>query len=236
MSGTDRTTTADAVRSLILRGDYGQGERLGEVELAKLLGVSRTPIREALRSLSSEGLVDLIPNKGARVVDFTIAELEDIFELRAQVEGTAARLAAARIDETGLEELQCLAADIATHALPGEGQSLDLVYDLNARFHAGVAQAAGSASLQGVIDSLFHTVAVLRTLQGFDDNAVRRSVAHHLELVAAMRARDGRWAESVMRSHLYSARASVLGPRGDTGARPSSAPAPMPDEVGEEQR
>ncbi len=147
------------------------------------------------------------------MVELSRTELEDVFELRAQVEGTAARVAATRVDAAALTELQQLADDIGRYALPGPEQSLDKVYALNARFHAAVAEATGGAVLPGVIDTLFHTVAVLRTLNGFDDDAIRRSVAHHLELVAAMRARDGQWAESVMRSHLYSARASVLGSR-----------------------
>jgi DNA-binding GntR family transcriptional regulator len=208
-----RATTVDSVRTLILRGDYAPGERLGEVELAQLLGVSRTPVREALRRLSAEGLVDITPNKGARVVDFSPEDLEHIFVLRAQVEGLAARLAAGRIDASGIEELQALAEEMALHAPAGPDQDLDLVYVLNARFHARIVAATGSNVLPGVVDSLVHTGAVLRTLHGFDDDAMRRSTQHHLEIVAALRAHDGTWAESVMRSHLMSARASLLGPR-----------------------
>lgn len=213
MDSTDRTTTVDSVRTMILRGDYAPGARLGEVELAQALGVSRTPVREALRHLSAEGLVDITPNKGARVVDFSPEDLEHVFVLRAHVEGLAARLAAPRISDAQLDELQASAQQMAAHALPGPDQDLDLVYGLNARFHALVVGATGSNVLPGVVDSLVHTGAVLRTLHGFDDDAMRRSTQHHLEIVAALRAHDGLWAESVMRSHLMSARASLLGPR-----------------------
>lgn len=213
MDAVERTTTVDSVRTLILRGDYAPGDRLGEVELAKVLGVSRTPVREALRRLSAEGLVDITPNKGARVVDFSADDLEQVFLLRAHVEGLGARLAASSISDVQLDELQAAAEEMATHALPGPDQDLDLVYDLNARFHALVVAATGSNVLPGVVDSLVHTGAVLRTLHGFDDDAMRRSTQHHLEIVAALRAHDGLWAESVMRSHLMSARASLLGPR-----------------------
>ncbi|MGJ7440799.1 GntR family transcriptional regulator [Aquipuribacter sp. MA13-6] len=213
MDSTDRTTTVDSVRTMILRGDYAPGARLGEVELAQALGVSRTPVREALRRLSAEGLVDITPNKGARVVDFSPEDLEHVFVLRAHVEGLSARLAAARISDAQLDELQASAEQMAAHALPGPDQDLDLVYGLNARFHALVVGATGSNVLPGVVDSLVHTGAVLRTLHGFDDDAMRRSTQHHLEIVAALRAHDGLWAESVMRSHLMSARASLLGPR-----------------------
>lgn len=206
-------TTADSLRSLILRGVYAPGERLGEVDLARQLGVSRTPVREALRRLSAEGLVDITPNKGARVVELSPADLDHVFLLRAHVEGLAARLAAATVDEAALERLQADAEEMVRYALPGPAQDLDRVYVLNSRFHAGIVQATGSGVLPGVVDSLVHTGAVLRTLHGFDDDAMRRSTQHHLEIVAALRARDGLWAESVMRSHLMSARASLLGPR-----------------------
>lgn len=213
MDATRPPTTVDSVRGLILRGEYAPGERLGEVELAQLLGVSRTPVREALRRLSAEGLVDITPNKGARVVDHTAEDLEHVFLLRAQVEGLGARLAAGRISDAALDELQASAEQMAAHAMPGPDQDLELVYGLNARFHALVVAATGSNVLPTVVDGLVHTGAVLRTLHGFDDDAMRRSTQHHLEIVAALRAHDGLWAESVMRSHLMSARASLLGPR-----------------------
>jgi DNA-binding GntR family transcriptional regulator len=213
MATATRSTTVDALRDLIVGGAYGPGDRLAEVELAQALGVSRTPVREALRRLSAEGLVELTPNKGARVVLHDDRDLEHVFELRAQVEGLAARLAAERVDEGVLDELDAVAEEIARHAEPGPRQDLDRVYVLNARFHGGVIAASGGTVLPGTVDGLVHTAAVLRTLHGFDAAALRRSVNHHREIVAALRARDGRWAESVMRSHLYSARASLLGPR-----------------------
>ena len=214
----------DQIRALIVQRVYGPGDRLGEVELADRLGVSRTPVREALQRLAADGLVEIVPRRGARVVELTTDELEHIFELRARVEGMAARRAADSITDDELDHLEALAEQIALFALPGPSQDLDTVYELNARFHEGLAAASRSSTVAATIDGLFHTVAVLRTLSGFDADAVRRSVAHHLEIVAALRARDGAWAESVMRSHLYNARASVLGlgPSRTRAARRSS--------------
>ncbi|WP_370326657.1 GntR family transcriptional regulator [Euzebya sp.] len=217
----DPPSTLEALRGLILRGVYKPGEKLGEVELAERLDVSRTPVREALRRLAADGLVEIVPHKGARVVEFTDDELEHIFDLRAQVEGTAARRAAATITDEELDRLEQLAEEIALYALPGPAQDLDRVYGLNAAFHAAVAVATRSSTLTATIDSLFNTVAALRTLNGFDADSVRRSVAHHLEIVAALRARDGRWAESVMRAHLFNARASMLGPLRPTTSDPA---------------
>lgn len=212
MEGTQAVSTVDAIRALILGGSYGPGEKLGEVELAERLEVSRTPVREALRRLAADGLVEHVPNKGARVVDYSGQELEHLFDLRAHVEGMAARAAADAMSPEAIDELEAIAEEIALYALPGPARDLDRVYGLNANFHGALAAGSGSAALKSTIESLFHTTARLRTLRGFDESAVSRSVNHHLEIVAALRARDGRWAESVMRSHLFNARASVLGP------------------------
>lgn len=207
-----RDTAVNGVRSLILRGDYGPGARLGEMELAETLGVSRTPVREALRQLAAEGLIELVPNKGARVVKWTREELEQVFELRAQVEGFAARHAAPRADVAAIGHLSELAHEHARATSLGQ-RDLQRIYDLNAAFHAGIASAAGGTSLRGVLGSLVHTAVLHRTLHTFDDAAMDRSSRHHLEIVEAIRARDGQWAESVMRSHLLAARAELLGPR-----------------------
>ena len=89
----------DQMRDRILQGEYAPGERLGEVELAEKLGVSRTPVREALRRLSAEGLVDITTNKGARVVEYPAHDLDHIFLIRARVEGLSARTAAHRASD-----------------------------------------------------------------------------------------------------------------------------------------
>lgn len=211
---TETESVVDGVRRLILSGQYASGDRLGEVELAATLGVSRTPIREALRLLAAEGLVEVTPNKGARVVAWSPAELEEIFALRAQVEGLAARRAAERITVEALDELEQIALAHAEATAAGPARDLDRVYELNGLFHGGVVQAAsGGASLSSVVNSLVHSVVLHRTLHTFDDAAMERSSRHHLEIVTAMRNRDPEWAECVMRSHLLAARAELLGPR-----------------------
>ncbi len=205
-------SAVDGVRGLILRGEYAPGDRLGEVELAETLGVSRTPVREALRQLAAEGLVELVPNKGARVIAWTPGELEQVFELRAQVEGFAAHQAALRATDDDIAHLAEL-AEAHSRATAARDRDPELVYELNGAFHGLVAATAGGASLQGVLGGLVHTVVLHRTLHTFDDAAMERSSRHHLEIVDAVRARDGVWAESVMRAHLLAARAELLGPR-----------------------
>lgn len=204
----------EALRQRILSGEYAPGERLGEVGLAETLGVSRTPVREALRRLSAEGLVDITTNKGARVVEYPRRDLDHIFQIRAHVEGLASRTAAETASPADIDRLEQIATDLKAHAEAGR---LDDVYRLNAEYHSMLNGLAGSTVLVGTVGSLIHASVLLRTLHSFDDAAMRRSVNHHLEIVAALRARDPDWAEAVMHAHLLSARASLLGPRNTAG-------------------
>ena len=213
----------DTLRSRILAGELAPGDRLGEVELAEVMGMSRTPVREALRRLSSQGLVEVEQHKGARVTDWSERELDQVFVLRAHLEGLAAAGAARLATDEQIEELDRTARELAAHALPRETQDLARVTELNSAFHAGLLAIAGSTTLSTALAGLLHRTVLSRTQHSFDEDAMRRSVHHHLEIVAALRARDPEWAESTMHSHLYSARASLL------GARPS---APREDDRG----
>jgi len=220
----------EVLRADILRGRHRPGRRLGEVGLARELGMSRTPVREALRRLAADGLVELSANRGAKVVEHDATDLDHVFVLRAHAEGIAARTAARTATDDDVEQLHRLAVAVADAARPAAGGEPDLeaVYALNRQFHDLVLQLAGSASLASVVGSLVHSTILMRTYQAFDDDAMHRSVEHHLELVAAVRARDPDWAECVMRSHLYSARAALLGSR--SPAVPSTRPGRDPIE------
>ncbi|MBO3749573.1 GntR family transcriptional regulator [Streptosporangiaceae bacterium NEAU-GS5] len=200
----------ERLRERILSGEYAPGERLGEVELADKLGVSRTPVREALRLLAAEGLVEITTNKGARVVEYPAHDLDHIFLIRARIEGLSARTAAIHASDADIDKLDEIATELAGYAAHGE---LDEVYRLNADYHSTLNGLSGSAVVLSTIGSLIHATVLLRTLHSFDEAAMRRSVSHHLEIVAALRARDPDWAEAVMHAHLLSARASLLGPR-----------------------
>jgi DNA-binding GntR family transcriptional regulator len=211
----------DQLRERILGGEYTPGERLAEVELAEKLGVSRTPVREALRRLAAEGLVDITTNKGARVIDYPRADLERIFEIRARVEGLSARVAAELATTADIDRLDHIATVLRDHSDAGR---LDEVYRLNAEYHATLHELAGSPVVTATVNQLVHSSVLLRTLHSFDEGARRRSVNHHLEIVAALRARDGDWAEAVMHAHLLSARASLLGPRRTRGTAYDHSP------------
>ncbi len=201
------------LRSGILDGRYPAGERLGEIEVAAEIGLSRTPVREALRRLGSEGLVEVLPNRGARVRTWTVDDLEQTYELRAVLEGLGARRAASRITAEQLAELDRLADEMVGcdpslgHRPPGE---FDDLAALNARFHAVIVTASGSTRLADTLAGLVQLPLVMRTYRRYTPAALARSHAHHRELVDALAAGDGVWAESVMRSHVLAARTVLL--------------------------
>lgn len=201
------------LRSGILDGRYPPGDRLGEFEIAAEIGLSRTPVREALRRLGAEGLVELLPNRGARVRTWTVEDLEQTYELRAVLEGLGARRAATRITADQLAELDRLAGEMVGcdptlgHRPAGE---FDDLAALNARFHAVIVAASGSDQLAATLAGLVRMPLVMRTYRRYTPAALARSHAHHHELVDALRAGDGVWAESVMRSHVLAARTVLL--------------------------
>jgi len=202
-----------ALRELILGGELTPGARLGEVELADRLGVSRTPVREALSRLAAEGIVDIAPNRGARVATWTVAELEGVFDLRSTIEPRLTAYAVPNATPADVEELDDLAHRMADVGCPGPDQDLDALVPLNRAFHDRLVALADHPTLATALAGAIHPPIVLRNFHAYDEASLRRSLAHHAEIVAALRAGDGDWAASVMRCHLGNARAVMVGPR-----------------------
>lgn len=202
-----------ALREEILSGALPGGEHLGEVELADRLGLSRTPVREALSRLAAEGLVELHPHRGARVTRFTEADLDDAFDVRRALEPRATERAAARASAADLDELDDLARTMLATGAPGPGQDLDALVELNRRFHARLLEIADTPALTSALAGVVHAPVVLRTFHSYDPDSLARSLAHHAEIVAALRVGDGAWAAAVMVSHIANARAVMTGDR-----------------------
>jgi DNA-binding GntR family transcriptional regulator len=211
-----------SVREGILHGTYKAGARLTEEDLARSTGVSRTPIREALRRLQAEGLVRLEANHGAIVAPFELADAEEIFELRAVLEPIAAERAAVRADGATIAELRALAEQQALASTQRVGSYLAQIADLNDRFHRLVQTAAGSARLIRVIAGLTEALLILGTFAKYTQNELVRSADQHLELVQAFEARDPKWAHGIMRAHVLAGRAAYLRARGPAIEDPGS--------------
>lgn len=207
---TSAGRTLGALRELILDGGLRPGTRLGEVELAERLGVSRTPVREALTRLAAEGLVEIAPNRGARVATWTAAELEGVFDLRASLEPRLTGLAVAGVTDAEVEALGELAQRMLDVGSPGPRQDLDALVPLNRAFHDRLVALADHPALAIALAAAIHPPIVLRNFHTYDEASLRRSLAHHAEIVAALRCRDAAWAEAVMTAHISNARAVMV--------------------------
>jgi len=193
------------LRRRILVGELAPGERLVEDRLAELLGVSRNPVREAMRVLATEGFVEVTPRRGAAVARLSADEAEELFDVRTALEGLAARLAARKRSPAAVERLRSLLerakAAVATGDLAG-------VADLNTEFHAAVADAAGNAYLNLVMEPMLR-----RSQWVFRQTADARgphSWTEHVGLLEAIASGDEAAAEEHAVAHVAAARESYL--------------------------
>lgn len=195
------------IRSQIIDGSLPSGAFLVEQELAGEIGVSRTPVRDALNRLESEGLVASEGNKRAMVRDFSEEEVEECFELRAQLESYAASRAATRITPEALAKLKHLADEMERMAAAGGVDATLKFSDLNDDFHAVIIDHAGTSRIREFLTPLMQVQLVLMKRYRHTIEAhLQRSCWHHRELIAAFEAKDAHWAEAQMRTHMLSAK------------------------------
>jgi DNA-binding GntR family transcriptional regulator len=194
----------EAIRGRILSGEFPPGLQLREEMLAREIGVSRTPIRDALRRLLADGLVETTPNQGSFVSAPTPEEMREVFELRVLLEGFAARKAASRITEAQLSEMERLAD--AMEAMAGDTDARVTGFaELNAGFHLLLARAAGSPQLEGMLVRVFRSpLVLLKQYRLGEDVGIERSNRQHREILAALRARNAEWASLAVSAHLVS--------------------------------
>ncbi|MDO9488023.1 MAG: GntR family transcriptional regulator [Sphingomonadaceae bacterium] len=198
-----------AIREGILAGTFAQGSHITARQLAEATGLSRTPVREAMRGLEAEGLITLIPNRGAFVARWTEKEIKQIYELRVLLESFAAQVAAERITDEQREELQALAAEMA-RLVEQRPVDIEAVAEVNDRFHKGVLEACGNPRLRDLLGTITELPLQLSTFRRYSVEELRRSAMQHAELVSALMVRDGDWARGVMTAHIRSARHTLL--------------------------
>ena len=199
----------EAVRSGILGGRYLAGARLTEQEIATTVGVSRTPVREALRRLDAEGLVEFTPNLGAVVTTWNEEDSDEIFDLRAMLEAYGVRRATVRATDTQIAEMRRLAELQYRESVERKAGHLERIGELNSQFHRRMQEAAGSPRLVRALAGLIEAPLMMRTFQKYTAEDLQRSAQHHLEIVSALEARDAEWAASVMFSHVHAARGAL---------------------------
>lgn len=204
----------DRLRRAIVEGRYPPGARLVEQRLAEELDVSRTPVREAVRRLESEGLVVVERNRGAHVRPLSEGEIADLYEVRSRLEAYAAELAAARATAEDLVALRAASASFAeAAAAAGRHRSVAAVRALdeaNARFHAALHAASGHARIRQLVAGAVDAPLVFQALQRFDPQELARSVMFHQLIVEAVEAGESARAGRLMTEHVLQGRDGLL--------------------------
>lgn len=191
----------DHIKAQILNGTLAPGAPLREEELAESCGVSRTPVRDAMRRLEAELFIQRSDSQRSFVSNWSGADVEELFTLRVLLEGHAAAQAARNVTPELLAELHRNVAAIDA-AIEQPLPDVDEFLRRNAQFHTLIIRAAASDRLAHMISRLVLQPIVHRTALRYDAAQLRRSLAEHVEIVSALEARDGDWARAVMTSHI----------------------------------
>ena len=201
----------EELREMIMDGRLAGGTRLKETALSRKVGTSRTPIREALVQLESEGLVVRMPHAGAIVRTLDERDVEDAFQLRALLEGYGAAYAAQRLTEEQIRELENLCDEMeGPLERGGDQRAVAYVLERNDRFHRIILQASGNRRLTVALRATMEIPRVYKSYYWYSEQERQRSFLYHRELIEAFRNRDPLWAEATMKSHVYAARDYLL--------------------------
>ncbi|SME92234.1 transcriptional regulator, GntR family [Tistlia consotensis] len=189
----------DLIRGLILEGELRPGEKVPEKALTLRFGVSRTPVREALKVLAAEGYVRLVPNRGAVVAEPTLAELEEVFPVIAALEGAAGELAAERAGDAEIAEVRRL--NDAMHAAYRSGDR-PRYFELNQQIHAAILAAARNPTLRQQHKLVADRVRWARYQANLAAARWQAALDEHDAIIAALEAREGERLGRLMKSHL----------------------------------
>jgi DNA-binding GntR family transcriptional regulator len=195
-----------SILEALTAGRLRPGEHLAEERLAREIGVSRTPVREALRRLSAEGFIELMPNQGGKVPLLSIDDVVEIFDLRLILESYAASLAAQKITAAQLKELSELCSGMEQAFANRRGDYITEISRRNRRFHRVIMEASCGRRLSRILTQVIEMPLMLDTYNRFSVDDMTRSMRHHHELTVALAAHDADWAKSVMQAHIQSGR------------------------------
>lgn len=199
-SQTLTTIVRDEVFQLIASGALGAGDRINESELATRLGVSRGPVREACRSLEEAGLLVSVVNQGVYVREMTLDDARELYEVRAALSGLMGRLAAARMTDLQVKQLenQLTAMEQAAGA-----RDMPQYYALNLQFHEAIMKMADNDKLSGIYMSVVNQTHLFRRRGMVQQESLQLSNAEHRRIVQALKARDGEQAERALTEHVH---------------------------------
>ena len=187
------------IREDILSGKYKQNEELKENTIGLELGVSRTPVREALRQLELEGLVNIIPNKGAYVTGISEKDIHDIYVIRSYLEGLCAKWACENIQEDQLQQLEEIVYLAEFHSMK---KHYEQIVEFDNKFHELIYEASGSKILKHVLSDFHHYVQRVRKITLSNPERAEKSNIEHQAILEAIRSRDSVLAETLAHEHI----------------------------------
>lgn len=222
----ERQRLHDAVvehlQRLIIEGVLTPGMKLNEREVCERLGISRTPLREAMKVLASEGLIDIVPNRGAFVSKMNDTEIWEAFEMMSGLEALSGELAAERISPAEIADIKILHQAMlvcrAQNDLPG-------YYSRNQTIHNKINEAARNSMLRQIYLSVNRRLLALRFKSNFKEEKWDRAIHEHDEMIQALEARDGKRLAGILRQHLLDKRDSVMADLRDASARAANGKA-----------
>ncbi len=200
-------TVVDHLRTFIVEGSLAPGMKLNERELCERLGISRTPLREALKVLAVEGLVDLLPNRGASVSQIGEVEIREMFELLSGLEAFSGELACERITALEIAEIKALHYEMLACRAQND---LSGYYVRNQAIHDRINEAARNTALRQVYVTMNRRLQALRFRSNFQSSKWDSAIHDHEDMILALEARDGRKLAAILRAHLLAKRDAVL--------------------------
>ena len=198
---------ADRMRTMIIRGELPPGSRTQETELSKSLGVSRTPLREAMKVLAAEKLIELRPNRSPRIANLDIEGIPELFEALAGIERLAAEFAAERATDSDLQRLRAMQSRMEGFHRAGR---LEDYFAINGEIHCMIVRMARNTPLQQAHEALISRAERARYLALRADRRWSNSVEEHADILAALEARDGEAAGRLLRLHVQRTGTALL--------------------------
>jgi len=199
---------AERLRILIDSGELAPGTRLNEIELCNTMGVSRTPLREAIRSLATEGLIELQPNRGAVVSIVSQEDVTEILPIMASLEGLGGRLAAMHMDQSKIAQVRKIHNQMISHYKNNEVAEY---FETNRLIHELITEGSGNQTLVDTINSLSAKVRRARFTAQMTKESWAKAVSEHEEMIAALEAQDPDRLEAILVQHVETKRATILG-------------------------
>jgi DNA-binding GntR family transcriptional regulator len=202
-----REMVYESLREAINLGRLRPGERLMEIQLAEEMGVSRTPVREAIRKLELEGFVAMVPRKGAYVAGISVKDIVDVFEIRASLEALAAGLAAERITDEEMELLERSLVEISEFST---NENIKAIVDGDINFHDIIYKASRNQRLVQIITHLQEQIHRFRMTSLSQPGRTKIALDEHKSIVEAISDRDVELAQQLAREHIENAEQSLL--------------------------